>query len=209
MKDDGVKRDRELSPVVKKGPAKTRESLGSFSEEPLPLLPTPLFDFESLHSSPIHLTRWTPSTTSTRWTRSSARFASTTTSPSSSPSVSTRCSSALTDGKFQLLKLSPFSDLPVQPHRVAVLPLPKPLPEEAQSEVDPLFLAPCPYGCLGEGNCHNKVDTARSCFYGTLNRASLSPCSTASTNIASSASLFVPSVKTCLQPSRDCGSYLR
>lgn len=39
MKDDGVKRDRELSPVVKKGPAKTRESLGSFSEEPLPLLP--------------------------------------------------------------------------------------------------------------------------------------------------------------------------
>lgn len=61
----------------------------------------------------------------------------------------------------------------------------------------------------GRKLCHNKVDTARSCFYGTLNRASLSPCSTASTNIASSASLFVPSVKTCLQPSRDCGSYLR
>jgi len=89
MKDDGVKRDRELSPVVKKGPGIcdngptriTRIILGRTSS----FTPTPLFEFESLHSSPIHLTRWTPSTTSTRWTRSSARFASTTTSPSSSP----------------------------------------------------------------------------------------------------------------------------
>jgi hypothetical protein len=171
--------------------------------------PTPLFEFESLHSSPIHLTRRTPSTTSTRWTRSSARFASTTTSPSSSPLRLDAMFLRAHRWKVSAPQVEPILRPPSPTPPSSCPPTPKALPEEAQSEVDPLFLAPCPYGCLGEGNCHNKVDTARSCFYGTLNRASLSPCSTASTNIASSASLFVPSVKTCLQPSRDCGSYLR
>ena len=58
MKDDGVKRDRELSPVVKKGPGicdnGPRESLGSFSEEPLPLLPH--------HSLNLNLSTVLPST---------------------------------------------------------------------------------------------------------------------------------------------------
>jgi len=171
--------------------------------------PTPLFEFESLHSSPIHLTRWTPSTTSTRWTRSSARFASTTTSPSSSPLRLDAMFLRAHRWKVSAPQVEPILRPPSPTPPSSCPPTPKAPAGRSSERSRPTLFGSMSLWLLREGNCHNKVDTARSCFYGTLNRASLSPCSTASTNIASSASLFVPSVKTCLQPSRDCGSYLR